>query len=498
MLLVGLDAFDPALLEHWAGDGSLPHLGRLLESGLRGAVANPTGLYVGAVWPSFATGTSPARHGRYCFRQLVAGSYAERYVSPAEIGVEPFWAALGRAGKRVAIVDIPKMPPCAAINGVHVVDWGTHDRDHDPPVSVPAREIADLHRRFGRDPVGNCDAHGSSVAEIAALLERLEVRIAAKTEMVLHLLGRERWDLLAVVYGDSHCAGHQLWHLHDRSHPCHDPAIAAALGDPLRRVYVALDAHLGRLLAAAGDDCVCVILASHGMGPHYDATHLLDEILARLDGAPFATGRDGVLAPIRRLWRTLPAPVARALRPLRRRFGAALESLPLARRRRDRRFFAVPNNDAWGAVRVNVAGREPNGMVRPGSELEGVLDRLERDLGELVNGETGTRLVRSIVRADSLFRGPARDALPDLLIEWSREAPIAVVTSPLIGTLRGRYDGIRTGDHRADGMFLAVGAGIVPGRTTAPVAVEDFAPTFANLLGVPLPGVDGRPIEGLA
>src|SRR6185436_19531560 len=55
------------------------------------------------------------------------------------------------------------------------------------------------------------------------------------------------------------------------------------IGDPLRDVYIALDAAVGRLLEAAGPDTTAVVLCSHGMGPHYDGTHLLEEILYHWD-----------------------------------------------------------------------------------------------------------------------------------------------------------------------------------------------------------------------
>jgi predicted AlkP superfamily phosphohydrolase/phosphomutase len=498
-LLVGLDACDPDLLERWAAEGALPTVARLLRAGLRTATVNPVGLYVGAIWPFFATGLAPARHGRYCFRQLVPGSYAEQFVTPASIAAEPFWAARSRAGRRVAVVDVPKMPLYPTTNGIQVVDWGSHDLDHDPPLSASAPLARELHRRYGHDPVGSCDAHDGSAASLAALGRRLEKRIAVKTEIVLDMLARERWDLAVAVFGDAHCAGHQLWHLHDPGHPRHDPAVAAHLGDPLRRVYVALDAALGCLLAAAGDDCTRIVLASHGMGPHYDGSHLLDEVLARLDGSDGRARRAaGVLPAARRLWRLLPAPAAARLRPLRRRLVAPVESALLAARRRGRRCFAVPNNEAWGAVRVNLVGREPAGVVRRGAEMDVLLDEISGALAELVNPATGRPVVTAIVRTDDVHRGPARDALPDLLVEWNREAPIAAVSSPRVGTVRGSYDGPRTGDHRPAGMLLAEGPGVVPGGTARPVAIEDLAPTLARLVGVTLAGVDGRPVPEIA
>jgi len=62
----------------------------------------------------------------------------------------------------------------------------------------------------------------------------------------------------------------------------------------VERVYVALDAAVGELLRTAGPDTTVVVLASHGMGPHYDGTFMLDDILERLDHQPGA-GRRRVL-----------------------------------------------------------------------------------------------------------------------------------------------------------------------------------------------------------
>jgi len=499
VLLIGLDAYDPDLLQRWAADGALPTFRRLLACSLFGPTTTPTGLFVGAVWPSFATGVSPARHGRYCYRQLAAGTYRDVFVHPDAVIGDPFWVPFSRAGRRVVTVDIPKIAPARGCDARQVIDWESHDRDFAPPVSHPKGLIREITRSFGYDPVGDCDRHGHSAEEFGELVGRLVRRAEAKTALAEHLIAARDWDLLAVVFAESHCVGHQCWHIHDPSHPRHDGALAAAVGDPVRTVYAALDAAVGRLLAAAGEDTTVIVLASHGMGPHYDASFLLDEILARLDGAEPLADRGGEsLAPLRRLWRSLPEPAARILRPLRRTLGARLESRRVVRQRRGRTFFAVPNNDAWGAVRLNVCGREPLGRVAPGAELDAVCERLERDLRELMNVATGEPLVRDVVRADRLFSGPAAGGLPDLLIEWNRSAPISVVSSPGIGTVRGEYRGIRTGDHHGDGMFFATCPDLPAGRHGRPVSVMDFAPTLARLLGIDGVAFEGTPIEGLS
>ena len=95
VILIALDAADADLIKGWAASGYLPTFKRLGETALRGTVENPFGLYVGALWPSFATGVSPTRHGRYCFTQLVPGTYPD---PGDELRGDPGNGLLGLAG----------------------------------------------------------------------------------------------------------------------------------------------------------------------------------------------------------------------------------------------------------------------------------------------------------------------------------------------------------------------------------------------------------------
>jgi predicted AlkP superfamily phosphohydrolase/phosphomutase len=162
-----------------------------------------------------------------------------------------------------------------------------------------------------------------------------------------------------------------------------------------------------------------------------------------------------------------------------------------------RRCFSVPNNDAFGAIRVNVAGRDPRGTIRPGPELETLCESLTRDLLDLVNPASGRPAIRTVLRSAHLYDGPNRDDLPDLLVEWNQEAPVEAVSSAKLGLVERRYDGHRTGDHRAAGLFLATGPGIARRRLDLPVSIMDFAPTICALLEVEPRDMDGRPIGEL-
>ena len=496
ILFIGVDAADKDLIFQWSAAGVLPTFRRLLEAASWGLTVNPLGLFVGAVWPSFFTAGSPARHGRYCYRQLQPGTYDVQRFLAHRVEAEPFWEALSRAGRRVAVVDVPKARPAAQLNGLQVVDWATHDPDPAGFRTAPPSLAREIESRFGRDAMGTCDARGSGESVARRLRDELRSRVERKTALLQHLLDRERWDLFMGVFTESHCAGHQLWHLHDPQHPQHDTTVARALGDPLRDVYIAIDAAVGKVMASAAAETTVFVYCSHGMGPHYEGNFLLDDILRRLEQVPAPPVRRGLTDGLRWGWQRTPNVIRAFLRPLRDRLANRLSQVPIPLDP-SRKCFAVPNNEVDGAIRLNLLGREPRGRIRPGLECDQFCDTLRRDLLDIRNVDTGRPAIRNVYRTRDIYQGPHLDDLPDLLVEWDRSAPISCVSSPKIGTIVRQAPQGRTGDHKPDGILFALGPGMQAGRWLQPAAVTDVAPTIAALLGVALPDTDGRPIAAL-
>ena len=362
LLIIGADALDKDLVLRWADDGTLPTFRRLLRDSAWGITESPPGLFVGAVWPSFWTSTSPARHARYCFEQLQPGTYERVRIHPTDTREPAFWDALSGAGRRIAVLDVPKTFVAKGLNGVQVVDWGTHDPDFQGPLTWPESFAAEVVDRYGRDEVGNCNAHGKA-GEYAKLRDQLVARVKRRGRLIADTVASDRWDCVIAVFSESHCVGHQCWHLHDASHPKHDAAAARAVGDPIRDVYRAIDAEIGQLLDTAGDSTEVIVFGSHGMRSHFDATFLLDEMLRRLEHPRTTPARvTKKKKPLAmRAWGRLPMPVRRLLAPLKEPAKVRLG----VEGPESRRSFAVPNNDAYGAVRVNLVGREPAGRVKP-------------------------------------------------------------------------------------------------------------------------------------
>ena len=499
VLFLALDAADKDLIVPWARQGILPTFRSLLETGAWADTQNPLGFYVGAVWPSFWTGLPVDEHGRYCFSQLRTGTYDLYDVSPTETRGEPFWDALSAEGRRVAILDVPKTVPSRRLNGIQMVDWGTHDPELDFRTS-PETLAAEVEARFGLHPVDQCDAFMQrGPREYASLRDALVQGAARKADLFEHFLRRGDWDLFLAVFAESHCVGHHCWHIHDSTHPRHDPDLARAVGDPIRDVYVAMDAAIGRLIAVAGPETTVFVFASHGMGPHYDGTFLLSRILRELLEVPAAPGGQRAIARVlESIWYRLPDALRARLRGVRGRTKEALGVAASSPELSDRLCFATPNNDVYGGIRVNLVGREPSGRIRPGAEFDAFCEALEKDLLAFVNLDTGRPLVRRVLRTADIYKGERVADLPDLLVEWDRDAPITRIASPKTGSIEGVFPGRRTGDHRPEGLLLARGPGIAPGRLDEPIDVLRIAPTLAARLGVRLTGTKAEPVAALA
>ncbi|HMP91166.1 MAG TPA: alkaline phosphatase family protein, partial [Kiritimatiellia bacterium] len=286
ILLVGFDALDMDVVRKAVSSGRMPTFKHLLESWRQAPTEAPPGVYVGAIWPSFSTCLNPGRHGRYCYEQLIPGTYESRRVYSHEIMEAPsFWHALSDAGKRTAIIDVPLQGTPRPINGLQVFQWGAHDPER-PFYTHPPEWRENILSREGAYPVeARANATRTRPEEFAGLRDRLLKGIKLKTDLTARVMKEERWDLCVSIFSETHTAGHLLWHLHDTSHPLHSPELSEQVGDAMLDVYSACDRALGELIDKAKNSCRIMAFASHGMEAFYHLTFMLDPILNALETA---------------------------------------------------------------------------------------------------------------------------------------------------------------------------------------------------------------------
>ncbi|MEO8603423.1 MAG: alkaline phosphatase family protein, partial [bacterium] len=478
--------------------GDLPVLRRLLGASAAGEVETGSRQFPDAAFYAAYTGLGPSRLGRYFFIQPRDDQAGLRLVGEAIPHGEPFWVTASRHGRRCIAVDTPKCHFAPPRDGIHVTGWGAHGF-HTALRVAPAALERDFIARYGHYPLPNCDDHGRSRRSYRRLRDGLLAGVAARRRLLLDLATASEWDLFLAVFSETHCAGHNLWHLHDPTHPQYRAAVE--IGDGLRDVYVAVDAAIGALIAAVGAETRVVLFSSQGMRPQYHGRELIPSLL-RLwgmgepqDRAPQPEGesRQSAHVPLlKRLRDAVPLPLQYAVK---RRLPLALSDALLCRLVGaaaldvEARAYQVPNNEMTPALRINLAGRDPRGRVRPGREYEALRDFLGARLGELINPATGRAALDDVTLTDERYPGPYRSVLPDVTGYWSPAAPIEALYSPGYGTVVGAHRDYRTGGHGPEGFLSISGA---TGRLAA-AHIADVAPTVLELLGVPVPpDLDGR------
>lgn len=486
---ITLDAVEQSLLLTWAKQGLLPHLGKLLEESVSSETQNPEIIYSGTLWASFNTGFWPGRHDHYYYLQPDSGSYGLRLFMPEDVSVDSIWNTVAREGRRVALIDLPKSRLEHLPQTLQVSFWGEHEV-LQPLTCWPPSLEQEVEQIAGKDPVGACDLVRQRPDELRRLKDGLLERATRRGDLALGILERGPWDLFVFNFSEAHCAGHQLWAARDPGHPEYRPALCSALGeDPLLDVYQAIDRSLGRIVEALGQEAFLLILATHGIGPRYDAAPALDAVLRRLDG--IATPKiSGPVEAVRKVWLQIPGVFRRPFRHIIDRLYDASRQAERAKRR----FFVIPTTDNCGGIRINLKGREPEGQVEPGAPYRKVCGWLKEELLALKNVKTGAPAVTRVLPGDDLFPGTYRNEFPDLVIEWNTEAPIPAVRSASVGEIPVESCNPRTGDHRPKGYVLARSPHLKPRVLERPVPLVDLAPTLAAYLDVILTGIDGKPV----
>jgi predicted AlkP superfamily phosphohydrolase/phosphomutase len=506
VLLIGLDSADAELIERWMSEGHMPNFVRLQRDGMWRRVGTTAEIMHVSAWPTLYTGTTPGQHGMYHAYQVRAGNQFIQRTQPEWCGQAPFWKHLDEAGRKCVVFDAFMDYRLPDFKGVQILEYGTWTWFGEP-ASNPRSLLGEIKRTFGPYPAPE---HANQVQvpnDTAGFRDQLVAGAKLKGRICQHLMKQSDWDLLFVTFGEPHGAGHYLWHIGDAEYPLHAQSGARAGENFVRDVYTAVDAAIGAIVDSADDNTSIIVTSGDGMGPNYSGCHHMPLMLHRMglfrsanigDGKAAAKpAKKGVLQSIRQ---AIPLELRQAVTrcmPRSMRYNLEMKWVNSAVRWGESKVFCVPNsNEAY--FRINLKGREPQGIVASGAEYADILASLTAELGRLVNPANSQPAAERVTKMDEVFRGPRRPDLPDAVISWNEAARILnELESPTAGRIAGPpghgVSPFYTGNHRAHAFVLARGAAANAG-TRDRIHILDIAPTILSLLGVDPPRhYEGRP-----
>ena len=499
LLVLALDMADGDLIRHWSGQGRLPHFASLISSGTWIDLESTAQVLHTSTWPTFATGVLPGKHGVYFPYQPKPGYQLAQHVQADQYGVRTFWHLSEQQGAKCIVYDVPETFPEAGFGGKAIFDWGTWAW-YGKPCAQPAILLKQIKNRFGRYPLGfEAKRLGARMPDISVMEKGLLHSLEYKSSTAQWLLEREQWNLAVVGFCEPHPAGHYLW-------PADVDAVGAAdeaQMTSLLRFYVALDRALGALLDGLQGDTALLCVSGDGVCPNRCAWYLLPAVLERLGYTCPVTGNgDGGGAPrslVGRAKSLVSTETRRRIATLlpwwlRDKLGAREQAANIDWSKT--RAFTLPT-DLEGCIRINLKGREPQGIVEPGREYSDLCEEIRARLLELTNPAKGTPAVRRVWVRNEVFPGERQEQLPDLIVTWNNEVPFKSLASPRFGSIEGDNADPRPGTHSPYGFLLAAGVGL-PQRLQGRGHLVDVAPTVMKLLGLTPPAeMDGVPLSAL-
>jgi len=494
VLVISLQEITHDLLDPWVQQGLLPNVAALIQKGTTGRVHAQAPLITPHSWANILTGVGAGEHGVFDYWQRGANGVF-RQSSAATLQAPSIWDRLGAAGLRSVFLNVPLTYPPPRLNGVVVAEAqsGAPTREHFAPPELFDRVTA------AKGPYRpEATAPGGRKKE--DYIGLFDVETSRTTGAFEFLLNSQHWDFAMVYFIDAAMAQHYFWSDMEAGgdNPCRDVILSA---------YKNLDAAIGRLATTAGHDTTVFLLSECGAGAMRSGINLNNW----LEQQGLLCARRGPLTGLKQAAEDKLLPLAKRILPPAIKTGLASRSLAMknwasssgTQLDLDWSRTKVFSRGKEGNIFVNLAGRDPYGIVRPGADYDALLDTVEQSLLKLEDPASGAPVAASVARPTQLYSGPAVEFAPDLIVDWTNGQYMMTERGPSKGDvfverLRKGMSWPTTGSHRHDGVLIAAGPGISSGMQMISASHFDLLPTWLGILGQPVPSeLKGRVLAEL-
>jgi predicted AlkP superfamily phosphohydrolase/phosphomutase len=485
-LLLGLDAACEPILERVFERDAAPTLERLLSEAVTAPLESQLPPWTPSAWPSLYTGVNPGKHGVFDF--LSFDGYDWDVVDATEVREHALWELLDEQGLSSVVVNVPVTHPPGEFDGVLVPGYVAPE---DPPCH-PDGLLDDV-----RDELGEYRVYAPQDDEQAD-----EERI-------------EWYRRLSSMRGEA------FRYLADRFDPAFgflqfqqvDTVFHEFPGDwdAACAVYERVDEEVRQVLETCDPDTV-VVASDHGMGEYTGVEFRVNDHLAEAGLVESTAGEGGMPS-----WATIARnrhldgddaadddtgavqtalALAAKVGLTSQRIGAILETVGLrdvvlefvsidtVRAASEQVDFpastAFMRSRVECGVRLNVEGREPDGVV-----TEDEYDRVRTRVIERLRTATtpsGEPVFDAVRPREDVFHGPYVDDAADILLvpsSWDHYLSAQYHDAPF-------DDPSPCWNHKRDGIVALAGEAVEETATVEGAHLFDVAPTVLATLGVPV------------
>ena len=394
------------------------------------------------------TSQDPGMLGIYGFRNRSSYDYEDVFtVNSTYIKAKTVWNHLSRHRLRSIVLGVPLTYPPKPLNGLLASSFLAPNKDvtwtHPPELG------ARLDAAAGGDYI--IDVRDFRNERKQETLDQIYRMTDSRFRAFRHLLGEEDWDFAMMVEMGPDRLHHAFWRYADKTHRLYQPG--NEFENAIHDYYVYMDQEIGRTVDALPEDVSVILVSDHG-AKKMDGAVCINEWLIK----------EGLLA---------------------------LKAYPDKPTKLKTSMIDWAKTRVWGEggyysrIFLNVAGREPNGLIPAGE-----LDAFKRDLKvklEALTDEKGNPIGTRAFFPEETYR-ETKGTPPDMVVylgnlDWRSAGTVGGGQIHIFENDTGPDDA----NHAQEGVFVWQGRGKGPAGGVGPISIYDIAPSILDFYSIDVP-----------
>jgi len=430
----------------------------------------------------------------YDFTYRKDAAYELKPISSSDFAERAIWDILGKAGKRVGILNYPMLVPPYKVNGF--MSAGLWASEHGE-FTYPAGLKDELNSAAGGKYELSVNYHKACYEDTELFLDDIERVLMKKLRVAQCLMKEKSWDFFWLVLSETDWLQHLMWRHIDRKHPLHEGHKSEKLHGRFKEMWRLIDKAIAEFADIAGEQADIFIFSDHGFGPNEEVFRLnvwLERegylVWKKKSNQTLSHAKIAITDCCKSLARTLRLnQIAPGLYDLGRKTKGKIIDKIIDQIDLDKSIAFDPGHTIpFGAIYINDRLAETDEDKR----------RLSREIVEKLQNwarANGTKVDTQQMCDMSLGE---RYTGPDVIIGIN-DYRCVVLKDSFDGKVfeRKSYTSRHTGSHRMDGVFIATGPDI-RNCIINKSHIYDIAPTVLYLLDIPVPAnMDGQVLTSI-
>lgn len=487
VLIIGLDGATWNVLDESLLGQHMPNLFKLKNSGSSGVLQSTEPPITAASWTTCITGCQPNTHGIIGWHEYSCSEDRLRISTSGSCKVPNIWQELSNQGYKVASINVPWTFPCKEISGIMIAGYGCPGPESQFTYPIDFKD--ELLRRIpDYDIVSKWNKSRTySLDELIANMKRVERSFQQRVEAAKLVSEKLDWDVMMIQIHDTDLIEHHIWPYLDKATRDQHPQQRERIFESFRH----LDEAIGALLdLVSTQESMVVVVSDHGLCRK--VAKVKPNVMLCQWGFLESKG-------------TLRTMIQRRLR---RSFDTSggKDGKKSGIKQPKEYDYKWPDSKAMvidtavnGHLFINVKGRQPDGIVEPGTEYDELLKELRERFTNAINPHTGELIFSKVGTPAEVYGFSEADTtmFGDLVL-----VPQSGIELVLSDSKSGEYIEMTGNDsligaHCYEGIYLFSGRNI-KNSIGEKTHIVNIAPTIYAALGAELPKyMDGNVLETL-